>query len=77
LAQRDLPWLTYLIWFRAYATKPGGPTNDCDDKCCDAQCRSQRASRYALLLGYPFKRTMSAEVFCKYTGCDNLPYRRF
>jgi len=77
LAQRDLPWLTYLIWFRAYATKPGGPTKDCDDKCCDARCRSQRASRYALLLGYPFKRTMSAEVFCKYTGCDNLPHKRF
>jgi hypothetical protein len=72
LAERDLPWLTYLIWFRAYPTKPGEPTTD-----CDAQCRSWRASRYALLLGPPFKRTIPAGVFCKYTGCDNLPYKRF
>jgi hypothetical protein len=72
LAQRDLPWLTYLIWFRAYATvhnlHPKNPDDYCDDDC---------ASRYALLLKYPFKRTISAEVFCKYTGCDNPPYKRF
>jgi hypothetical protein len=64
LAQREMPWLTYLIWFRAYAT-----FKDDDPKTPDPE--------YALLVEYPFKRTKSAEVFCKYTGCDNPPYRRF
>jgi hypothetical protein len=56
LAQRHLPWLTYLIWFRAYATP--------------------QDHNYALL-EYQLMRTKSAPVFCKYTGCDNLPYKRF
>ncbi|WP_250495220.1 hypothetical protein [Caballeronia sp. GAWG1-1] len=55
LTQTNLPWVKYLIWFRAFANTP-----DPD---------------YAILLGYPFQQTLSSQLFCQFTGCNNLPYR--
>lgn len=55
LTQSSLPWVKYLIWFRAFANTP-----DPD---------------YAILLGFPFQPTLSSQLFCQFTGCNNLPYQ--